>query len=122
MRLEVARQKLAVLANAKQSVELGPVGIAGVISDACQAYRDLAADSAVLTALRSEIETLARTGSGARRIYAALLLGQVDRQAGTAELASLADSTEACDLALGGCTVMSATVGDAARHLLGRPS
>jgi len=122
MQLEAARQKLAVLARAQRSVELGPMGIAALVTETCQAYRDLAADPAILFALKNEIEVLARSGPGARRIYAALLLRQMDLAAGTAELASMSGSKEPCDLALGGCTVMSSSVGDAVTHLLGRPT
>jgi hypothetical protein len=121
MVLEDVRQKLAVLARAQSSVELGPVGIAAVVTETCQAYRDLVADPDALCALKTEIEVLARSGPGARRIYAALLLRHIDLAAGTAELASMSDSKEPCDLALGGCTVMSSSVGDAVTHLLGRP-
>jgi hypothetical protein len=120
--LDLARQKLAVLADAQGSVELGPVGIAAVVTDTCQAYRDLAADPVALGALKTEMEALAQTGPGARRIYAALLLRTIDIDAGTAALRSMSDSTEPVDLALGGCTVMSSSVGNAVTHLLGRPS
>jgi hypothetical protein len=119
MLLEVARQKLAVLARAEQSVELGPVGIAGIVTDACEAYRGLVADPAVLAAMKSEIVELTRSGSGARRIYAAMLLRAIDRASGTAALEAMSDSSEPCDLALGGCRILSASVGDAAAHLLG---
>jgi len=120
MLLDIARQKLAVLALAQRSVELGPVGIAAVVTETCQAYRDLVGDPAALTAMKSDIATLARSGPGARRIYAALLLREIDREAGTAALESMSQSGEPCDLALGGCTVMSSTVGDAVAHLLAR--
>jgi hypothetical protein len=122
MLLEAARQKLAVLARAQGSVEIGPVGIAAVVTETCQAYRDLVADPEALFTLKTEIEVLARSGPGARRIYAALLLRKVDLEAGTAELAALSGSKEPCDLALGGCMVMSSSVGDAVAHLLERPS
>jgi hypothetical protein len=121
MQLELARQKLAVLANAQRSVELGPVGFAAIVTDTCQAYRDLVSDAAALGAMKTEIEALARNGPGARRIYAALLLRTIDLEAGNAALESMSDSKEPCDLALGGCTVMSSSVSDAVAHLLGRP-
>jgi len=117
---EVARQKLAVLARAEGSVELGPVGIAAVVTEACEAYRALVADLATLAAMKSEIAELARSGPGARRIFAALLLRAIDRDAGTAALEAMSASDEPCDLALGGCAVMSSSVGDAVAHLLGR--
>jgi hypothetical protein len=121
MLLQAAREKLRVLARAQTSVELGPVGFAAVVTETCQAYRDLIAHPEVLAALKSEIEPLARNGPGARRIYAALLLRQIDHVAGTAQLESMSDSKEPCDLALGGCTVMSSSVADAVAHLLGQP-
>lgn len=120
MLLEVARQKLAVLAGAHGSVELGPVGFAAVVTETCQAYRDLVADHIALAAIKPEIAMLARSGPGARRIYAALLLRAIDDDAGTAALESMLDSNEPCDLALGGCMVMSSSVGAAVAHLLGR--
>ncbi|HMI87801.1 MAG TPA: hypothetical protein VK550_27150 [Polyangiaceae bacterium] len=120
MSLEIARERLAVLAQAQGSVELAPVGIAAVVTETCRAYRELIADPAALRALKSDITVLARSGPGARRIYAALLLREIDREAGTDALASMSTSNEACDLALGGCTVMSSSVGDAVAHLLGR--
>jgi hypothetical protein len=121
VQLEVARLNLAVLARAERSVELGPVGIAAVITETCGAYRALAADPVAVSALKREIVELARSGPGARRIYAALLLRAIDREAGTAALESMSDSNEPCDLGLGGCTVLSSSVGHAVAHLLGRP-
>lgn len=121
MPLELARQKLAIVARAQRSVELGPVGFAAAITETCQAYRDLAADPEALAALKSEIEALLRSGPGARRIYAAMLLRAIDFEAGSAALESMSDSTEPCELALGGCAVLSSSVGEAAAHLLGRP-
>jgi hypothetical protein len=120
MLLDVARQKLAVLARADRSVELGPVGIAALVTETCEAYRDLVADPDALEELKNEIATLAKSGAGARRIYAALLLRKIDRDAGTVALESMSQSNEHCDLALGGCTVMSSSVGDAVAHLLER--
>lgn len=120
--LDDARENLAVLAKAERSVELGPVGIAAAVTETCRAYRGLVADRAALAALRDEVATLAQSGSGARRIYAALLLREIDRDAGVAALQSMSESDEPCDLALGGCTVMSSTVGDAVTHLLGLTS
>jgi hypothetical protein len=120
MPLEQARQRLGVLARARTSVELGPVGFAAEITETCQAYRDLVTDHEALAALKSEIEALARSGPGARRIYAAMILRAIDFEAGTAALEAMSDSNEPCDLALGGCTVLSSSVGDAVAHLLGR--
>jgi hypothetical protein len=120
MLLDVARQNLALLARAEASVELGPVGIAALVTDTCQAYRDLVAHPATLAALKNEIAALARSGPGARRIYAALLLRQIDAEAGTAALEAMSGSSEPCQLGLGGCMVMSSSVGDAVAHLLGR--
>jgi hypothetical protein len=120
--LDVAREKLAVLAGARASVELGPVGFAAVVTETCQAFRDLVGDPAALAALKTEITGLAGSGAGAARIYAALLLCEIDRAAGIAALESMSTSTEPCDLALGGCMVMSSSVGDAVTHLLGRPT
>jgi hypothetical protein len=120
MQLDVARQRLAVLARADGSVELGPVGFAALLTETCQAYRDLVADPDTLEELKSDIAPLAESGAGARRIYAALLLRKIDPDAGTAALKSMSESNEPCDLALGGCTVMSSSVGDAVAHLLGR--
>jgi hypothetical protein len=117
--LELARRKLAVLAQAQASVELGPVGFAGAITENCQAYRDLVGDPEALAALRGEIEPLARSGPGARRIYAALLVRAIDFDAGSAALEAMSGSQERCELALGGCTVSSSSVGDAVAHLLG---
>jgi len=108
------------VARAERSVELGPVGFAAVVTETCQAYRDLVADPESLTALRTEITDLARSGSPAARIYAALLIGEIDRADGTALLDAMSTSEELCDLALGGCTVMSSSVGDAVARLLGR--
>ena len=120
MLIEVARQQLAVLARAENSVELGPVGIAAVVTETCEAYRALVADPSVLAAMKSEIAELARSGPGARRIYAALLLRAIDPRAGISALEAMSHSSEPCDLALGGCAVMSSSVGDAVAHLLGR--
>ncbi len=120
MLLDAAREKLAVLARAEKSVELGPTGFAAVVTETCQAYRDLAADPAALAAMSSEIMALARSGPCAARIYAALLWREIDCEAGIAALASMSASKEPLDLALGGCTVMSSSVGEAVAHLLRR--
>lgn len=108
------------MARAERSVELGPVGFAAVVTEACQAYRDLVADPSSLIALRTEITDLARSGLPAARMYAALLIREIDGAAGTALLDAMSTSEEPCDLALGGCTVMSSSVGEAVAHLLGR--
>jgi hypothetical protein len=118
--LEVARQKLATLAAADGAVELGPFGVAALISPACQAYRDLAANAAALLAMKAEIEALATSGTGAARIYTALLLRTIDRPAGTALLESMQKSQEPCTLGPGGCTIVASTVGQAAEFLLAR--
>ena len=120
MLLDLARQKLAVLARAERSVELGPVGIAAVVTETCAAYRALVADPSALSAMKSEIADLTRSGPGARRIYGALLLRAIDPEAGTTALEAMSRSSEPCDLALGGCAIMSSSVGDAVAHLLGR--
>jgi hypothetical protein len=38
MTLAAARQKLAVLGATTRSVELGPIGYAAVVTDACRAF------------------------------------------------------------------------------------
>jgi len=114
-------EALEILARAREAVELGPVGAAAVESEACRAYRSLRDAPEHLAALRPELEALGREGAAAARAYAALLLRALDEAAGRAALESMRGSDEPCQLWPGGCSPVTAWLGETAAYLLGEP-
>ena len=114
--------QLAVLASAEGAVELGPVGVAAVITDACRAYRALAHDRDAVARLEPELVAMTRDGSPAAVISAALLLRGAGRDV-TPLLAPHADDRRPCivfpNRATGRCQRDSAAV---MRTLAPRPS
>lgn len=63
---------------------------------------------------------MTRDGAGARRIYVALLLREIDGDAGRKALEAMLGSEEPCDFFPGGCVMMSRSLGGTAAFLLGR--
>jgi hypothetical protein len=109
-----ARAQLAVLASAESAVELGPVGVAAVVTDACRAYRALAQDRDAVARLEPELVAMTREGSPAAIIYAALLLRGAGRDV-TPLLAPHADDRRPCTVFPGGCTGMTHWLCEATR-------
>jgi hypothetical protein len=120
MLLDEARRRIAVLERAKGGVELGRVGIAAVMTEQAQAYLDLLEDDAALAAVRSDVETLAASGSAARRVYGALLLRAIDADAGRAAFEAMADSDETFSFAPGGCRIETYTLREYGKACLER--
>jgi hypothetical protein len=109
-----AREWLAVLAAAHGSVELGPVGYAAQVTDACRAYQALASDREALARLEPELVGMMREGSPAAIIYAALLLRAGGRDVAPL-LAAYADDRRPLGVCSGGCTVMTHWLCEATR-------
>ena len=117
-----AAAALAVIASARDSVDLGPFGYAAFVSEPCKAYKALLAEPERLRAWQPRLEQLTRDGPGARRVYAALLLGSVDPAAGRAALMTMRGSDEPCALHEGGCSVFCMWLGETVDSLLGEDS
>jgi hypothetical protein len=114
MTLEEARQQLAVLRRATNSVELGPFGAAAVVTDACRAFRALAADRETLAQLEPDVVGVVRDGSPAAIVYAALLLRGLGRDVAPL-LEPYRDDRRECTVFPGGCTGIKQSLAEAAR-------
>src|SRR5436853_18000 len=114
MTLEEARKQLAVLRTATTSIELGPMGYAAVVTDACPAFRALEADREALAQLELDLVAVTRDGSPAAILYAALLLRELDRDVAPL-LEPYRDDRRPCKVSPGGCTSMMYSMADAAR-------
>jgi hypothetical protein len=117
--MAAARAALAVLAGAEGSVDLAAYGYAAHVSDECKAYKALLAEPERLCAMRPQLEQLTREGSGARRVYAALLLERIDPAAGRAALMTMRGSDEPCALHTGGCVITCMWLGETVDYFLG---
>ncbi len=111
---------LATLRDAT-SVELGPVGAFAMHTDRSTAFAALASDPARLAAHRAELEALCRGPAPAPRVYGAVLLRGIDREAGTRALEALLGSTEQVTY-ISGCTIATYPLGVVARFLLVPPA
>jgi hypothetical protein len=74
MTTDHANIQLARLAAANDSVELDAMGYAATVTDACRAYRALAADRGAVLRHEAELVRMTRDGLPGAIIYAALLL------------------------------------------------
>lgn len=110
-------QELAVLRSA-DSVELGPVGVGAVRTRGYEAFSTLRAHRAELAQSRAELHELLNAPSPAARLYAALLLKELDASEGERALEALAPSEEPLTVWPGGCSPLpTKTLGEAAKDL-----
>lgn len=105
-----------VLMNAG-AVSLGPVGYAAVVPPEAIAYEQVRALGAPALA---ELERLLAHGTPAGRMYAAMLLGPIDRERSRLAWESLRSVHEWVTVAPGGCAMYRALVSDFAESVLTR--
>lgn len=117
-----ATRHLEAIRAAGDGVSFGPVGYAAVVAPPDRAYQALLDDRDTLARCRPALEALAATeGPSGPRVYAALLLRELDRGAGLRALEAMLGSERPCSFAGGGCMVESLWLGEVAARLLGDP-
>ncbi len=90
-------------------------GFAGVKGPNYLAYEQALKEGAKI---RKGLDDVLANGSPAGRLYAAMLIRKLDKDAGDKALKSLLSEKAEVDYCLGGCGIIKYTVGQAAKQLL----